>query len=185
MLPHTLAVYDTNCMLGATTLYRCHGIAELVVKQDRKNGGIGIHHFRDIEDVYNQAAFGCLPYPFVIQPFFSDFRDIRIIILGNYLEGYERVNPANFRHNLHCGGTARIYEPDENVMQFCRRIMARGGFPYAHIDLMVAADGSLYLTEINLRGGLRGARIDPREYLQRLRGLHARLLEEKLEAEAR
>ena len=177
---HTLAIYDANGLLEATSLYRRHGIGEVVVKRDRKNGGAGIHRFHDIEDVYNQAAFGSLAFPLVIQPFLDDFIDLRLIFLGDYMEGYQRNNPWNFRHNLHCGGTSSPFEPKERVVRFCRQVMARGDFPYAHLDLMVAADESLYLSEINLRGGLRGARIEARDYMHRLDQLHRHLLEDHL-----
>ena len=46
--------------------------------------------------------------------------------------------------------------------------MERGDFPYAHIDLMETPDKNLHLTEINLRGGLRGAQISSEEYRDRI-----------------
>lgn len=178
MLPHTQVVYDVNTLLEATSELNRHGIAEIVVKRDRKNGGIGIHRFRNIEDVYNLAVFGELNFPFVIQPFIDKFTDIRLIWLGDYVEAYERINPNNFRHNLHCGGSACAYEPSEMMIELCRKVMERGSFPYGHIDLMQLPDDSLYLTEINLRGGLRGARIDAGTYRQYLDNIHTQLVEE-------
>jgi ribosomal protein S6--L-glutamate ligase len=47
--------------------------------------------------------------------------------------------------------------------------MERGKFPYAHIDLLVTADGHSYLSEIALNGGLKGARIE-REDLDAMKG---------------
>ena len=54
--------------------------------------------------------------------------------------------------------------------------MARGGFPYAHIDLMVTADHRTYLAEINLRGGIRGAVISPADYQARVDSIHRAFL---------
>ena len=176
MLPDTRVAYDTNDLLEATTYYQRLRTEDIVVKQDRKNGGLGIHRFAGIEEVYNSSSFGNLPFPLIIQPFRPNIRDIRVIVLGSYVEAYQRMNPWNFRHNLHCGGQAEPFETDDRIRNFCREVMMRGGFPYAHIDLMVTPDSSLYLTEINLRGGIRGARISAQEYRERLQALHDRHL---------
>lgn len=178
MLPNTRVAYDTNNLLEATSYYRQLGTEELVVKQDRKNGGLGIHRYRDIEDVYNHTAFGSLPFPVIIQPFQPEFKDIRVIIIGDYIEAYQRVNPWNFRHNLHCGGHADPLEPDVKILRLCRDVMQRGQFPYAHIDIMLTPENSLYLIEINLRGGLRGARITAEEYRMKIAALHKQLTAE-------
>lgn len=176
MVPGTQAVYDTNQLLQCTSLLRRMGSGPIIVKQDRKNGGLGIHRYSDIEDVYNHAAFAELKFPFVIQPFLEDFRDIRLIVLGDYVEAYERRNTFNFRQNMHCGGEAVSFSPDGKVIDFCREVMRRGCFPYAHIDLMACPEGQIYLTEINLRGGLRGAAIEPAEYKKKIAGIHDKLL---------
>ena len=47
--------------------------------------------------------------------------------------------------------------------------MKQTDFYYAHLDLMVTEGGASYLGEINLRGGLRGARISPQDYRQRIK----------------
>lgn len=184
MLPHTVAVYDANTLLEATSHYTGQDIIEVVVKRDRKNSGIGIHRFASIEDVYNQATFGKLEYPFVIQPLVHGFRDIRVILLDDYTEAYERKNSGNFRHNLHCGGSAEPIEVTKELSDYCREVLARGDFPYAHIDLMLFdqafAGKTIYLTEINLRGGLRGARISAPEYQSRIRSIHDRLVQKHL-----
>jgi ribosomal protein S6--L-glutamate ligase len=49
--------------------------------------------------------------------------------------------------------------------------MARGKFPYAILDLLVGPDGETYLSEINLRGGLTGARLSQAEFLRRVAAL--------------
>lgn len=182
MLPHTCALYNANDLLATISLYNQAEIREVVVKRDRKNGGIGIHRFRSIEDLHNQAAFGHLEFPVVIQPFIDDFRDLRIIILGDYSEAYERFNPSNFRHNLHCGGRAVPCEMSATLQRFCTQVMARGRYPYAHIDLMILPSGDIFLTEINLRGGLRGAKINGRNYLTLVDKVNSQLLTAALSA---
>ncbi len=173
MLPHTLGIHDRHDMLAAVNLYDRKKISRVITKLDRKNAGLGIHLWAGVEDVYNQASLGILPFPFVLQPFRPDSHDIRVIILADYLEAYERDNPHNFRNNLHCGGRSRPCELMPEQLQLCRNVMARGKFPYAHLDLMVKGSET-FLAEINLRGGIRGAKITPAEYKGRIEAIHDR-----------
>jgi ribosomal protein S6--L-glutamate ligase len=62
-------------------------------------------------------------------------------------------------------------------MNYCLEVMARGAFPYAHLDLMLMPDDAIHLLEINLRGGLRGAKISGQEYQQRIAAVHLKILE--------
>jgi glutathione synthase/RimK-type ligase-like ATP-grasp enzyme len=174
MVPATTVIYTMHDLLQAMAGYGQAGVSKVVVKLEGKNGGLGVFLYPSIEDVYSQSALGSIPYPYVMQPFVSDCRDLRVIVIGDYWEAYERSNPYNFRHNLHCGGAPTPVALSVEQQTLCRRIMAQGEFRSAHIDLMITADGRNYFTEINLRGGLRGARINSEEYQQRLADLHER-----------
>lgn len=174
MLPNTTVVRDRHDMIRAITAYS--SFEKVVTKQDRMNCGLGINIWNGIEDVYNEATFGGLKYPFVLQPFFKASLDVRVIILGDYVEAYWRKNSSTFRNNIYFGGESGPYELSEYEYNFCKSVMKRGGFPYAHLDLMVSDldDGNkrqCYLAEINLRGGLKGAKISVREYKERIAGL--------------
>ncbi len=170
MLPGTRAVHDLHELLAVMpNLAR----GRVVSKLDRRNGGLGVFLWNSVEEVYSQAALGLLPFPFVLQPFVPEARDMRVIVLGDYLEAYWRQNSGNFRHNLHCGGRSVACEPSDSQSQLCRAVMARGKFPYAHLDLLVTPEGDSYLGEINLRGGIRGAKISAPEYGARLAALQA------------
>lgn len=176
MPPGTLPIYDTHALLSASSFYRQQQYTRVILKCDRKNAGLGVHTFNDIEDLYNHASKGSFAFPFVIQPYQSKNRDIRVIILGDHTEAYERVNPYNFRKNLHCGGDAAPYTLSEQQRNFCLKVMQRGDFPYGHLDLMLTPDGDCLLTEINLRGGLKGAKIAGQEYQDKLEIIHNKLL---------
>ena len=171
MAPGTCAIHDIHDLQQA--MCAVGGEGAMITKLDRKNAGLGILRWASVEDVFNAAVLGSLPFPFVLQPFIPDCRDIRIILLGSfYQEAYERVNEENFRNNLHFGGQSKPCTLDKDMESFCRRVMARGRFDYAHLDLLVPPDGSFYLNEINLRGGLRGAAISPKEYREFVAKLH-------------
>jgi len=176
MVPGTAPVYDQHDLMRLLTEYGRRGVGRTVCKLDRANGGQGVLLFPSLEDVYNQAVPGSLPFPFVVQPFVDGSGDVRVVLLGEYVEAYERRNPGNFRHNLHCGGESIPWEPGRKELDLCRQAMERAGFPYAHVDVLVAPDGAVYLNEINLRGGLRGAVIGQREYLQAVDLIHSRVL---------
>lgn len=181
MVPHTLAIYTRHDLLGAVTLYQKNSIRQVVTKHDRRNAGLGIYLWPSAEEVYTQASFGVIPFPFVLQPFVSGCRDIRVVMLGDYVEAYWRHNPFNFRNNLHHGGKSSPCDPSAEQLMLCRQAMKRGLFPYAHLDIMITADNS-YLAEINLRGGLKGARIRRDDYRTKIEAIHMSWLE-KIERE--
>lgn len=168
MLPHTRAIHDLHSLHRAVTAYHAAGIGRVVTKLDRANAGMGVLLWNSVEEVLNQATIGALALPLVLQPFMEGSRDLRVIILGDYQEAYLRHNPVGFRHNLHCGGTSEPWPLSPEQENFCRRVMARGAFPHAHLDLMLLSDERFCLGEINLRGGLRGAQISASEYGARL-----------------
>ncbi|WP_456432344.1 ATP-grasp domain-containing protein [Thermosulfuriphilus sp.] len=172
MLPRTKVIRNRYDLIQAINEYQEARVEKVITKLDRANCGLGIHIWGHVEEVYNQACFGGLNYPFVLQPFVPGIRDIRVIILGDYIEAYWRYNPVNFRNNLYHGGRSGPYELREEELSFCHQAMERGGFPYAHLDLMLLASGDFYLSEISLRGGLKGALISKEEYRRRIEAIH-------------
>ncbi|MDT8335331.1 MAG: hypothetical protein RQ753_06515 [Desulfurivibrionaceae bacterium] len=178
MAPATETIHDLHELMTAVNQYQRRGLQQVVTKKDRAHAGMGINLWPSAEDVFNQASGGGLPFPFVIQPFHPDSLDIRVIIIDDYLEAYRRNNPDNFRNNLHYGGTREPAVLTGEQVDLCRKVMARGRYPYAHLDLMVS-QGATYLAEINLRGGIRGAEITPAEYRRRIDAVHQRYLREQ------
>ncbi|HHI96236.1 MAG TPA: hypothetical protein ENJ96_00090 [Thermodesulfatator atlanticus] len=180
MIPETTVVRDRHDLIRLLNHFQAQGIKEVVTKQNRFNCGLGIHRWDNLETLYNVACFGNLSYPFVVQPFLPGAFDVRVVILGDYVEAYTRKNPHNFRNNLFFGAKAEAYPLNDEELSFCRRVMARGQFPYAHLDLLVTEDGRFFLSEINLRGGLKGARLDQEKYQAKIDALHRAFLEKFL-----
>lgn len=177
MVPHSRPIHGLHDLIETISNYQQHSITRVVTKHDRRNAGMGIHLWESIEAVFAQASFNNIPLPFVVQPFMPDSQDIRVIVLDDYIEAYQRHNPNNFRNNLHHGGTSKPHQLSDEQLEICRQVIKRGRFPYGHIDILVTAEGESYLGEINLRGGIRGAKITPEEYQQRVDAIHQRLLE--------
>ena len=172
MLPHTRAIHGLHDLIGTIADYQEHSITRVVTKHDRRNAGMGIHLWNSVEDVFTQASFGNIPLPFVIQPFMADSCDIRVVVLGDYTEAYQRHNPNNFRNNLHHGGRSEPCQLSDKQLEICKEVMKRGRFPYAHLDILVTGKGDSFLGEINLRGGIRGAQITPQEYQAKIDDIH-------------
>jgi ribosomal protein S6--L-glutamate ligase len=168
MIPHTLAIHRRVDLLDAIAGYARQGIASVVTKQDHKHCGHGVRRWENMESVYNILGFSETAYPFVIQPWIEPVNDVRVIIIGDYIEAYIRRNPYNFRKNLSAGGQSHPFRLDPQGRKFCSSAMARGKFPYAHIDLLITQSGEYYLSEIALNGGIRGADIS-RQDLKRMK----------------
>jgi ribosomal protein S6--L-glutamate ligase len=168
MMPLTRPVMRRADLMRAIGIYRREGIGAVVTKQEGIHCGHGIRRWPDVEAAYNHFAFNTGEYPFVLQPFAANIADVRVVVVDDYAEAYRRVNPHNFRSNLSSGGCGAVHDLSRDDLQFCRRVMERGGFPYAHLDLQMTPDGRRFLAEISLNGGLRGAAVGRRE-LERMK----------------
>jgi ribosomal protein S6--L-glutamate ligase len=166
MAPHTRVIARRAELMAAVGYCARNRIGPLVTKQEGMHCGHGIRRWDSAEVLYNTVAFSEGAYPFVLQPFLANITDVRVIVVGGYVEAYLRENLSNFRANLAVGGASRPLAMDPAAERLCRAVMQRGRFPYAHIDLQLSADGRCWLSEITLDGGIAGARI-PREELVR------------------
>lgn len=175
MLPHTQAISRRTDLIDAINTFGKNGIGPVVTKQDDLHCGHGIRRWETIETLYSFMALAESSYPFVLQPFQEEFTDIRVIIVGDHVESYTRSNLYNFRVNLSSGGTGSPYKLDEKKEAFCRSVMQRGKFPFAHLDLMILENGECYLSEITLNGGIKGARISREDLIQNKKALLEKL----------
>ena len=163
MLPHTRVILRRTDLIEALNAYNQRDIGPVVTKQDGMHCGHGIRRWETMEILYSFMALDQSAYPFVLQPFQEQFTDVRIIIVNDYVEAYTRHNPYNFRVNITLGGSGSAYELSAQQEEFCRAVMQRGKFPYAHLDLMVLENEACCLSEIALNGGIKGARISRQE----------------------
>ena len=166
MAPHTLTVSRRVELMEALNYCGRHWVEAVVTKQEGMHCGHGIRRWESAETLYNTVAFTDSAFPFVLQPYLPGISDVRVIVVGDYVEAYLRENFYNFRSNLAAGGTSRPLAMDPAAEGLCREVLERGRFPYAHIDLQLTAEGVYYLSEIALDGGISAARIH-REELNR------------------
>lgn len=175
MLPHTKVITRRVELIDSINLYNQAGIGHVVTKEDHMHCGYGVRRWETVESLYSHIALLEFSYPFVLQPFLKDFTDVRAIIVGDYIEAYARHNPHNFRMNISSGGTSYPYILDKEKEEFCRSIIDRGKFPFAHIDLHILESEECFLSEIALNGGIKGAAITREELDGKKRVLLERL----------
>ena len=171
MVPGTFVAYSLPDLARRLGEFSGSGEGQVVTKRDRAHLGLGVSLWPSLETLYSLGGLQGLPYPLVAQPFLSEGRDLRVVVVGDYAEAYERLNPGSFRKNLFQGGSSRPTPLTPELLAFCRKIMARGKFPYAILDLLASASGEFYLSEISLKGGLTGARLSQAEFRERVKSL--------------
>jgi ribosomal protein S6--L-glutamate ligase len=174
MVPGTFVAYALPDLAAHLPDYSSPG--PVVTKRDRAHLGLGVSLWPTLETLYSLAGLQALPYPLVVQPLLEGARDLRVVLAGDYAEAYERVNPHSFRKNLFQGGSSRPADLGPAETDFCRRVLDRGQVPYAILDLLIAPHGSLYLSEINLKGGLTGARLSQAQFRELVSGLEEEFL---------
>ncbi len=180
MLPHTCVIRRRLDLIETINTYNKKGIGPVVTKENHLHCGHGVRRWDTIETLYSFMALSESSYPFVVQPFMENFTDIRVVVVEDYIEAYSRYNPNNFRMNISAGGSSHPYELKKEEKDFCYAVMKRGKFPFAHIDLMITENGSYYLSEIALNGGMKGASLSREELDKKKQDLLEKLAE-KLE----
>jgi RimK family alpha-L-glutamate ligase len=82
--------------------------------------------------------------------------DVRALVVGDrVVAAIERVG-TSWRSNLARGARARPVALDDNRAELCVRAAALVGADYAGVDLLRAADGGVYVIEVNGIPGWRG-----------------------------
>ena len=81
MPPHTMAITRRKELLTALTAYDQLGIGIAVTKADRLHCGHGVRKWGNLESLYNCLAFDNAAFPFVLQPYVSDFTDVRVVMV--------------------------------------------------------------------------------------------------------
>ena len=163
MMPHTKVIQRRVDLMNAVRHYNRTGIRRVVTKADRMHCGYGIRIWDHVEMLYSCQGLSKDMAPFLLQPFLENLTDVRIIIVGDYVEAYSRFNPDNFRMNLATGGRFRTYQLNQEKEAICRDVMRRGSFPYAHVDIHITEEDRCFLSEIALSGGIKGAKITRNE----------------------
>ncbi|MFZ2088362.1 MAG: hypothetical protein WAU47_07280, partial [Desulfobaccales bacterium] len=114
MIPGTFVAHSPADLAARVADPRLAG--PVVSKRDRAHLGLGVSFWPSFEVLYSLAALQPLPFPLVIQPFLEGARDFRVVVVGDYVEAYERLNPEGFRKNLFQGGAFRALEVNPELL---------------------------------------------------------------------
>ena len=82
--------------------------------------------------------------------------DIRAFVVGGRVVGAIERRAAGWRTNLARGGSARSTSLPEHLKTLAVRAAAAVGADYAGVDLLPAADGTVYVLEVNGIPGWKG-----------------------------
>jgi ribosomal protein S6--L-glutamate ligase len=116
--------------------------------------GRGVYKIENPDQL--QAYLRSTPVAY-IQEYLPHDRDLRVILV-NYepiLSYWRRRDPANFRTNLHQGGTAQFLEIPDDALSLARDTALRCRFNDVGLDLILCR-GKWYVIEANMEYGRQG-----------------------------
>lgn len=129
--------------------------------------GRGVYKIENAEQLHAYLRLTRVAY---IQEYLPHDRDLRVILV-NYdpiLSYWRHRDPANFRTNLHQGGTPRFLEIPDEALSLARETALRCKFNDVGLDLILCR-GKWYVIEANMEYGRQGLRMKGMELKQILR----------------
>ena len=175
MVPNTQVLFRRFHVQNVLRKYAEEDILKAVVKEDWASMGMGVHPCLSLNELARTIIHVIKP-PIVVQPMIENFREFRLVILGDIVLAKEKINSDQvFWNNRIFGGVTKLITPSEEIVEFGREMMLIGKFPWAYIDLHIT-DGGVFLSEINLYGSNSGLK----EY--RLNSLKRKMIEKWLAA---
>jgi ribosomal protein S6--L-glutamate ligase len=81
--------------------------------------------------------------------------DLRVLVVGRKAFGMRRRNPLDWRTNISRGALAEQLELTDELVERAHRAADAIGAPVAGVDLLPAADGRLFVVEVNAVPGWR------------------------------
>ena len=138
MLPGTLPIYDTHALLSASSVYRQNQFTRVILKCDRKNAGMGVHIFNNIEDLYNHASNGSFVFPFVKTPFefnfnFDYFNSTSAKFILDFCKKLGKLHSDG--HNLNVRW--HYEEDDEDMLEVGQEMSRMSKIPFAFIEISI------------------------------------------------
>ena len=133
----------------------------LVCKEAYGSLGKQVYLVKDragLEAIYSRLCHTTHLYQEFVGESISSSRDYRVITVGgSAVASMVRVNPADFRSNIGCGGHAEKVEtlPEEirNIAELSSKLL---GLEYAGVDIAVDKGGKPTLLEVNSNAFFKG-----------------------------
>ena len=155
MVPNTEVLFRRFHTQNVLRKYAEKNILKAVIKEDRGSMGMGAHPCRSLNELAWMIIHMVKP-PIVVQPTLDNFREFRLVILGDIIVAKEKINSDEvFWNNRIFGGVTKFITPSKQIVGFAKKMMHIGKFPWAYIDLFVT-DDDIFLAEISLSGSNAG-----------------------------
>ena len=155
MIPSTQVLFRTSNIHKLLRRYGERSIVKTVVKEDRGSMGMGGHPCWSLNELA-WAIVHVTPFPVVVQPMLDDFREFRLVVMGETVVAKEKIGSDGlFWNNRIFGGVTKLIDPTKEMVEFGKEVMRIGKFPWAYIDLFVT-DADTFVSEINLSGSNAG-----------------------------
>ena len=94
------------------------------------------------------ARLQCTPHLYQQYIATSRGRDLRVLVVGDYVGAMLRTSAGDWRSNIAAGGHGSAYPLDDATHALARRVAALLGLDYAGIDLLFGPDGPV-VCEVN------------------------------------
>lgn len=155
MVPNTQVLFRMFHIRNVLRKYVEKNILKAVVKEDRASMGMGVHPCWSLNELARLIIHVIKP-PIVVQPMLENFREFRLVILGDTIVAKEKKKKGGIFWNTRIfGGITKFITPSRQIVEFGKEMMNIGKFPWAYIDLFVTDDG-IFLSQINLSGSNAG-----------------------------
>jgi len=133
----------------------------VIVKQMDGMGGEGVNLVKQGDDISSLCEKGLKGKKgLVVQRFINPDhrRDLRILVVGNQVAGAMVLTPrrGEFRSNFHLNGQARPVQMSRQWEKMAITAARACHLEIAGVDLIVGADSSPYIMEVNYSPGFRG-----------------------------
>ena len=155
MVPNTQILFRRFHIQNLLREYAEKNILKAVVKEDRASMGMGVHPCWSLNELA-WIIVNVTKTPMVVQPMLEDYREFRLVIFGDTIVAKEKMNSDEiFWNNGFFGGVTKFITPSREIIEFGKRMMQIGRFPWGYMDLSVT-DDDIFLSEINLSGSNAG-----------------------------
>ncbi len=132
---------------------------DCVVKPIFGGEGRGVMRVRDRELAWTTFAtlehLGAVLYVQAFVP--PGGRDTRLLVVGDWVRAFRRVNDRDFRTNVAGGGQCTMIEPTTPQIELAKRVTAAIGLTIGSVDLLDQQDGPPCVVEVNGIPGWKGA----------------------------
>jgi hypothetical protein len=129
MIPNTQVLFRGFHTQNVLREYAEKSILKAVIKEDRTSMGMGVHPCGSLNELAWIIIHMIKP-PIVVQPTLENFREFRLVLLGDIIIAKEKINSDEvFWNNRIFGGVTKFITPGKHIVELAKEMMHIGKFP--------------------------------------------------------